>query len=310
MHHCRVDFMALAIKHLRKVYQDGNVALDDFNLELGSGVFGLLGPNGAGKSTLLEILSLNLMPTSGRVKWEGRDIHQHPTAFRRVLGYLPQTYGFYDELRAQTFLEYMGRLFGLRGRGLRARVTECVDLVNLREFRRRRIKGFSGGMRQRLAIAQALVGRPKLLVIDEPTTGLDPAERVAFRNMIFDLGRECVVFLSTHIVKDVEFSCHGMTVLFGGTQRFTGRPAEFMRRIEGRVFEVEMAFEVFSAFAAAHHVVSIQQTGDRVNVRFIEREARSAVEGARPVGVNLEDAYVDFIREREEELGIGAGAVA
>jgi len=299
--------MRLEIHQLSKVYQDGKVALRDFNLALDDGVFGLLGPNGAGKSTLLEILALGLMPTAGTIRWEGRDVHQHPTAYRRILGYLPQTYGFYDELKAQTLLEYIGKLFGLHGRALRARVDECLERVNLGEVRRRKVKTFSGGMRQRLAIAQALVSAPKLLIIDEPTTGLDPGERVAFRNMIFDLGRSCVILLSTHIVKDVEFSCHGMALLFGGRQHFCGEPLRFMDTVRGRVFEVELPFSQFDGFAAAHHVVAIHEHGDRVNVRFITPEPSSDVPGALLQRVNLEDAYVDFIRarQREEEQAFG-----
>ena len=293
--------MRLKIEQLTKIYQDGKVALSDFCLELDHGVFGLLGPNGAGKSTLLEILSLGLMPTRGKITWEGRDIHAHPTHYRRILGYLPQTYGFYGELKAQTFLEYIGKLFGLHGRALRTRIDECLERVNLTEVRRRKIKSFSGGMRQRLAIAQALVGGPQLLVIDEPTTGLDPGERVAFRNMIFDLGRSRVIILSTHIVKDVEFSCHGMTLLYGGRQRYIGEPPGFMDGVRGRVFEVELPFERFDAFAAAHHVVAIHEHGEWVNVRYITPGAATDVPGALPAHPNLEDAYVDFIRARQRE---------
>jgi ABC-type multidrug transport system ATPase subunit len=293
--------MRLSIQNLRKVYQDGKVALDDFNLEINAGVIGLLGPNGAGKSTFLEILSLNLMPTAGRILWEGRDVHAHPRAFRQAMGYLPQTYGFYGELKARVFLEYMGKLCGLHGRALRQRVGEVLALVNMEEFTRRRIKGFSGGMRQRLAIAQALVHDPQLLVIDEPTTGLDPGERVAFRNMLFDLGQKCIVLLSTHIVKDVEFSCQQMAVLYGGTQRFTGPPVEFMGRAAGRVWEVTIPLAAFDAFASGHQVVSIHEHGGAIDVRFITAEVRTDVAGARNAAVNLEDAYVDFIRERRAE---------
>ena len=302
--------MRLSIQHLRKVYPDGKVALDDFNLELEAGVFGLLGPNGAGKSTLLEILSLNLMPSAGKVLWDGRDVQQRPREFRGLLGYLPQAYGFYGELRAHTFLEYMGRLHGFHGRDLRRRVGAVLERVNLAEVRRGRVKSFSGGMKQRLAIAQALINEPQLLVIDEPTTGLDPGERVAFRNMLFDLGRTCIIFLSTHIVKDVEFSCHGMTLLYRSRQRFTGRPADFMQWSEGRVFEVEMPFESFGEFAKERSVVSIHERGERVRVRFLEEDAYSAVEGARPVQANLEDAYVGFVRARQREEAARDGAAA
>lgn len=289
--------MHLSIQNLRKVYQDGKVALDGFNWELDTGIYGLLGPNGAGKSTLLEILSLGLMPTSGRVLWDGWDIEKRPNAFRRQLGYLPQIYGFYPEMKARQVLDYLGRLHGLHGRGLKNRIMEVIELVNMTRELNRRVKTFSGGMRQRLAIAQSLLHKPQILVIDEPTTGLDPGERVAFRNMLFDLGRTCIVLLSTHIVKDVEFSCQQMTLLYGGIQRFAGLPADFMKGVDGRVFETKIPFHEFQQFTKEHHVIAIQERMEEITVRFITQEKSTDVPGAQPVRVNLEDAYVDFIRQ-------------
>ena len=291
----------LSIEHLRKVYQDGKVALHDFSWELGYGVFGLLGPNGAGKSTLLEILSLNLMPTSGRISWKGRDIEKYPNSFRRILGYLPQNYGFYPELKALQILEYLGRLNGLHGKALHYRVAEVLEIVKLTEVCKRKIKGFSGGMLQRLAIAQSLLHQPEILVVDEPTTGLDPGERVAFRNLLFDLGHTCVVFLSTHIVKDVEFSCHQMTLLYSGMQQYTGVPVDFVRRVEGRVYEIVIPFSGLEQFSKDHHVIAIHEDGQDVKVRYIVSEGRPGLPGSAPMKANLEDAYVDFIREQEEE---------
>lgn len=298
--------MQLSIQNLGKTYQDGTVALDDFNWELGHGVYGLLGPNGAGKSTLLEVLSLNLMPTVGVVLRDGRDVQRRANGYRRVLGYLPQDYGFYPKLRIRQFLGYMGRLHGLHGRRLRRRIGEVLEVVGLVRERGRKIKTLSGGMRQRLAIAQALLHEPELLVIDEPTTGLDPAERVAFRNTLFDLGPTCGILLSTHIVKDVEFCCHQMTLLFGGRQRFTGQPVEFVRRVEGRVFEVELPRERFEAFAQDHLVIATRERENSVRVRVVTpvgADGIGEVPGARPVRPNLEDAYVDFMRECRTEDG-------
>ncbi len=297
----------LVIQDLRKTYPDGKQALRGFNWELDDGVYGLLGPNGAGKSTLLEILSLNLMPSSGQVLWQERNIQTSPVFFRRALGYLPQTYGFYPELKARQMLSYLGGLHGMHGRTLRRRIGEVLEIVGLTAEARRKLKTFSGGMKQRLAIAQALLHSPKLLVIDEPTTGLDPSERVAFRNMLFDLGQESIVLLSTHIVKDVEFSCRQMTVLYNGLQRFTGRPVDFMNRVEGRVFEVRRSRRDFDAFAQAHHVIAFREELEDVTIRFIVPAGiLDLPDGARSAPVNLEDAYVDFIRERqviEEEEG-------
>ena len=298
----------LSFQNLRKVYQDGTVALDGFNWDLQNGVYGLLGPNGAGKSTLLEILSMNLMPISGKVLWKGQNIQKKPLAFRRILGYLPQEYGFYPELKARQFLGYMGRLQQLHGRTLKRRISEVLELVNLEEVGRRKIKTFSGGMRQRLAIAQALIHSPKLLVVDEPTTGLDPGERIGFRNLLFDLGRSCVVLLSTHIVKDVEFSCHEMSLLYGGRQSYTGPPVDFVKRAEGRVCELEIPRSEFERFSKAHHMIAIQERGEIITARFLENEGEKAIPGSRPVKPNLEDAYVDFIRERKEEEHLAGAA--
>jgi len=299
------DSIRLKFSQLSKVYQDGTRALTDFNWELGNGVFGLLGPNGAGKSTLLEILSLHLMPSSGKIFWNGWDIQKKALKFRRIIGYLPQNYGFYPELKATHILRYLGRLNGLHGKKLERRVEEVLEIVGLTEVRKRKVKGYSGGMRQRLAIAQSLVHSPRLLVVDEPTTGLDPGERVAFRNMLFDLGRSCVVLLSTHIVKDVEFSCHQMTLLYGGLQYFAGQPVDFVKRVQGRVFELDVPLGVFEDFSQKHHVIAIQESGERVSVRFIVGNGEGVTQGASPVTPNLEDAYVDFIRERDEEEDIG-----
>ena len=322
----------LTIQQLKKIYSDGKLALDNFCWELEQGIYGLLGPNGAGKSTLLEILSLNLMPTSGKVLWNGKDIQKQPVHFRRALGYLPQTYGFYPELKGRQVMNYMGRLHGIYGKRLRRRVDEVLELVNLKDVQRRKVKGYSGGMKQRLAIGQALIHQPKVLVIDEPTTGLDPEERVAFRNMLYDLGQVCIVLLSTHIVKDVEFSCKEMTMLFGGEQRFTGRPSDFVRQTEGRVMIAEIPFDHFDDFTKSHHVVAIQERELGIEVRFIasptathapgqEGEESSADQylpitslasgsknGFTSASANLEDAYVDFIRRQAQEVELDESA--
>lgn len=301
--------MKLSIQHLGKTYQDGKVALSDFNWDLDYGVYGLLGPNGAGKSTLLEILSLNLVPSTGKILWEGKDIQKHPQEFRRILGYLPQTYGFYGELNSVQLLSYLGKLHGLRGKHLRKRIDECLEQANLMDVRKRKVKAYSGGMQQRLAIAQALLHSPQLVVIDEPTTGLDPGERIAFRNMLFDLGQTAIVLLSTHIVKDVEYACRLMTLLYGGTQRFTGQPVDFIQRVEGRVFEVPVHFADFEEFSHSHQVVAIQEHGEVMDVRYISPHTTTAIPNARPVKANLEDAYVDYIREQRGEEAILGEAV-
>jgi ABC-2 type transport system ATP-binding protein len=291
----------LVMENLKKVYQDGNVALDNFNWELDNGVYGLLGPNGAGKSTLLEIISQNLMPTEGRIMWDGFDIQKNPGKFRQILGYLPQNYGFYPELKIRHILNYLGGLHGLHGKVLKKKIHETLELVNMEDQQKRKIKTLSGGMRQRLAIAQAILHSPKLLVIDEPTTGLDPGERIAFRNLLFDLGKKSIIFLSTHIVKDVEFSCHEMTLLYSGKQRFTGRPVDFIKRVEGRVHTIEIQKSDFEEYSKRHQVIAIQEKADKVEIRFIIPDLSIRISGTKPASVNLEDAYVDFINEKKKE---------
>ena len=194
----------LEVRGLSKTYRSGTKALVDVSFDMDEGVLGLLGPNGAGKTTLLSILATVTRPTAGTFRWQGRDAVKDPFAVRRVLGYLPQDFGVYDRLTAREFLLYLGRLKGLSGGTLRDRVGDLLTLVNLHGAADRRLGGFSGGMRQRVGIAQALLGDPKLVIVDEPTAGLDPEERVRFRNLLAEIAHGRVVILSTHIVSDVE----------------------------------------------------------------------------------------------------------
>ncbi len=196
--------LQLSIRGVVKRYRGNVLGLDDFSLEIGPGVLGLLGPNGAGKSTLMRILATVTRPTAGVVTWNGADITRDPDSLRAVLGYLPQDFGVYPNLSALEFLEYVAAAKGLAGRAARARIEALLELVNLTDAARRPLGGFSGGMRQRVGIAQALLNDPRLLIVDEPTAGLDPEERVRFRNLLAELSGERIVILSTHIVSDVE----------------------------------------------------------------------------------------------------------
>ena len=206
----------LEIRGLGKRYPEGTVGLTDFSLEVGEGVLGLLGPNGAGKTTLMSILATVTRPTSGTFLWEGQDGVADPLACAALLGYLPQDFGVYERLTAREFLSYLGRLKGLAGAELSRRVGELLELTNLHGAADRRLSGFSGGMRQRVGIAQALLGDPKLVIVDEPTVGLDPEERVRFRNLLSEIAQGRVVILSTHIVSDVEAVASSIAVIRGG----------------------------------------------------------------------------------------------
>jgi len=281
----------LSIKELRKVYPTGVVALDGLTLSVGEGVFGLLGPNGAGKTTLMEILATLLAPTSGRVEFEGIDIVRRPHEARRLLGYLPQSFDLFPNLRVVQFLVMMGRLYGLGGKRLRSRIGEAAEAAGIGHILRRPIKGLSGGERQRVGIAQALLSDPPLLIVDEPTSGLDPQERLQFRNLLFDLGRGRVVILSTHLVKDVEFSCTDMLVLHRGKALYRGTPAQLVASALGKAWEFEVAPSDFERVRREFLLVTIVEGDDGVFRARVVSDRRPKEE-ARQVEPNLEDAYV------------------
>jgi len=221
--------LSLVVTDLRKDYPRKPRALDGLSITLAPGVLGLLGPNGAGKSTLMRILATVAKPTSGGATWNGVDIVSRPNAIREVLGYLPQDFGIYPNLNAEEFLSYLAAVRGLPATAARKRIDELLVLVNLVEARKRPLSGFSGGMRQRLGIAQALLNDPRLLIVDEPTVGLDPEERVRFRQLLEELSGERIVILSTHIVPDVEAIASDIAIVAAGRLLARGTPAELMR---------------------------------------------------------------------------------
>ena len=225
--------MKLSIESVGKTYRGGVQALRDFSLELSPGVLGLLGPNGAGKSTLMRILATITRPTTGRVTWNGADLARDPNALRRMLGYLPQDFGVYPNLNAVEFLEYIAAAKGLEAASARQRIDGLLELDNLSDARRRPLGGFSGGMRQRVGIAQALLNDPRLLIVDEPTAGLDPEERVRFRNLLSELSGERIVILSTHIVSDVEAVATRIALIGRGQLVANDSPEGLLAAVEG-----------------------------------------------------------------------------
>jgi len=226
--------LSLTIRDLRKDYPQKPRALDSLSLDLGPGVLGLLGPNGAGKSTLMRILATVARPTSGSVTWCGTDVLRSPNAVRTVLGYLPQDFGIYPNLTAVEFLEYLAAVRGLPAVAAKRRIEELLVLVNLVDARKRPLGGYSGGMRQRVGVAQALLNDPKLLIVDEPTVGLDPEERVRFRELLLELSGERVVLLSTHIVSDVEAAASDIAIIAGGKLIARGDPTALVRQARER----------------------------------------------------------------------------
>ena len=281
----------LRIERVTKRWRGGKTAVEDFTLEVPAGVLGLLGPNGAGKTTLMQMIATLTRPTSGRVLFQGRDVARAPEAIRERLGYLPQDFGVYDNLTAFEFLDYVARLKGVRSR---ARVEGLLESVNLHTVARRNVGTFSGGMRQRLGIAQALLADPELLIVDEPTAGLDPEERVRFRSLLSELGLGRLVILSTHIVSDVESIATHVAVMRAGRLAAFGTAERLLREARGSAWEATLASEDLAARRSALVLSSAVRHADGVHVRLVG--PAPPVPGARPVEPTLEDAYLFLIR--------------
>lgn len=285
--------MELLIENVSKQYQGKVWGLRGFSLKLGSGVLGLLGPNGAGKSTLMRILATVTRPTEGKITWNGQDIVQAPDQFRAVLGYLPQDFGVYPHLNPVEFLEYMAAIKGLEAQSARRRIQELLQAVNLFEARMRPLGGFSGGMKQRVGIAQALLNDPKLLIVDEPTAGLDPEERVRFRNLLSDLGGERIVILSTHIVSDVEATATQIALIRQGQLLMYATPEALLHVVEGKVWEWSSPSTDITSLKQHFLISGTLRQSDGVRVRAIAKDAPTAQ--ARAAAPRLEDAYLYLI---------------
>ncbi|HLF14673.1 MAG TPA: ABC transporter ATP-binding protein [Bacteroidota bacterium] len=282
--------MNLTIQNVSKQYRGNVWGLREFTLSLGPGVLGLLGPNGAGKSTLMRILATITKPTQGTVTWNGTDILSSPDTVREVLGYLPQDFGVYPNLDTVEFLGYLAAAKGLDGPTARKRIDELLQLVNLTEIRNRPIGKFSGGMKQRVGIAQALLNDPRLLIVDEPTGGLDPEERVRFRNLLSELSGERIVILSTHIVSDVEAVATDIAIIRQGQMVSHSTPEDLLRTVEGRVWEWVVPSADLQGLKQRYLVTSTMRRSDGVRVRLISTERPDAsAQGAAPT---LEDAYL------------------
>ena len=274
-------------------YQRGQEALSDLSLRLQRGVVGLLGPNGAGKSTLMRILATLAKPTRGTVHWNGDDIAVRPDPLRRTLGYLPQDFGVYPLLSAREFLGYLAAVKGLPAKAIPGRVDQCLAQVGLADVADRRIGEFSGGMRQRVGIAQALLNDPRLLIVDEPTVGLDPEERLRFRHLVSDLGADRLVILSTHIVSDVEASATSLAVIAKGRLLYSGTPEGLMAEATGHVWEWTVPESQVAAIRQRHATTGSQRRADGVRLRLVAEQAPSM--DAIAVDADLEDAHLWLI---------------
>ena len=285
--------MRLEIEHVGKQYGGKVWGLRDFSLTLGPGVQGLLGPNGAGKSTLMRILATVNKPTEGRVAWNGTEVTRSPNELRAVLGYLPQDFGVYPNLNAIEFLEYMAAIKGLDGGSARRSIDELVQILNLFEARKRPLGGYSGGMKQRVGIAQALLNDPQLLIVDEPTAGLDPEERVRFRNLLSDLSGERIVILSTHIVSDVEVTATQITLIRQGRLLMNATPEALLQAVAGKVWEWSVSSTELTALKQRYLISSTMRLTDGVRIRSIADEPPASQ--AVPASPRLEDAYLYLI---------------
>ncbi|HSN88168.1 MAG TPA: ABC transporter ATP-binding protein [Thermoanaerobaculia bacterium] len=289
----------LEIRDLVKVYPGPVTALQGINLDVPTGMFGLLGPNGDGKSTLMKILSGLLEPTSGRVSLDGADVLAEPETIWKQLGYLPQEFGFYPHLTGEKMLAYLLRLKGVEAPGgLKKLCAELLERVNLSSAAKRRVKTYSGGMRQRLGIAQAVAGDPRLIIVDEPTAGLDPEERLRFYRILTELAADRIVLLSTHIVEDVAVLCPRFAVIRKGRLLTQTSPSEARAALAGKVFEGRIAPEDLAALRARPDLRVTQEVlmEGRHRVRIYVPEGPAPV-GFEPAAANLEDAYLLLMQD-------------
>ncbi|CAN5233147.1 ABC transporter ATP-binding protein [soil metagenome] len=281
--------MKLEIQNLSKKYSKEKYGLHDFSLTIENGILGLLGPNGAGKSTLMKIIATISQPTNGSIKIDGVDITKEPNAIRKILGYLPQDFGVYPNLNAYEFLEYIAAMKGVGGSNLRPRIELLLEGVNLTAVAKKPIGTYSGGMKQRIGIAQVLLNDPKILIFDEPTVGLDPEERVRFRNLISDLASNCIVILSSHIVSDIETIADEVAIMKTGQLITKGTQDDIVDTVREKVFESMIDDTGLAILKEKCLVVNLTRKKDKVLVRYI---ADSPISDAVNCTATLEDAYL------------------
>jgi len=293
--------MKLIIEGLTKTYASGVKALDDVSLEIGKGMFGLLGPNGAGKSSLMRTLAGLQDADSGRLMLNDIDILKSPEELRKNLGYLPQEFGVYPKITAYQLLNHLAILKGVKNKGERKELVEhLLQKVNLYEKRHKVVKGFSGGMKQRIGIAQALIGEPQLIIVDEPTAGLDPGERNRFHNLLADLGNDVIVILSTHIVDDVRELCTQMAIMNLGRIIYHGGPEDAIATLEGQVWERSIERDELAVYKDQFNVISEKMIAGKPLIHV--QSEMSPEEGFKAVSPNLEDVFFSSIKSSSESI--------
>ncbi|MEM7102376.1 MAG: ABC transporter ATP-binding protein [Bacteroidota bacterium] len=292
--------MSLEIKNLEKAYKNGVKALDKVSLTIPKGMFGLLGPNGAGKSTLMRTVATLQSPDKGEIFFEGIDVLKDPMSLRRILGYLPQEFGVYPKVSGERLLNYFANLKGISSKSDRSKlIGEILELTNLTEVRKKYVSGYSGGMKQRFGIAQLLLNNPKLIIVDEPTAGLDPAERVRFLNILREIGSRNTVIFSTHIVEDVKDLCHEVAIMNGGRILHRKSPVNAVNAIDGRVWTTSIKSEDLDSTKEKHQILSSSYNrDDSINIRiYSENHPGGEFIPAKP---QLDDVYFLILKEASE----------
>jgi ABC-type multidrug transport system ATPase subunit len=299
----------LSLRDVCHTYPNGTRALDRVSLDVPKGMFGLLGPNGAGKSTLMRSIATLQTPSEGSIRFGDIDVLREPEKLRATLGYLPQDFGVYPRVSAYDLLDHLAVLKGITGRGERRETVETLlAQVNLWEVRKKAVAGYSGGMRQRFGVAQALIGRPSLIIVDEPTAGLDPEERNRFNNLLAEIGEQVVVILSTHIVEDVTDLCPRMAVLAGGRIVLQGAPGELVDTLKGRVWRRAIDTGQLAAYQADMNVIAHRLRAGRTVIHVLADAAPEA--GFEPVEASLEDLYFATLVQTRREAAASAASAA
>ena len=293
--------MKITIEQLNKVYPNGNKALKNVNLEINNGMFGLLGPNGAGKSSLMRILVTLMKPSDGKVNVNGYDLVKNRREIRKMLGYLPQDFRFFSKLKTYEFLDYAARLAGMKKAAERSSaIDKMLEEVGLFEARDRQANKLSGGMKRRLGIAQALINNPQIIVVDEPTTGLDPEERIRFRNLLSTIStNDVIIILSTHIVGDISSTCKNMALLNRGELAYSGSPDELVAQAEGKVWLIKATETEYMEINEKFPVISNVPTSEGWEIQVVADEINGY--HGHSINPNLEHAYVYFMESNHNQ---------
>ena len=283
--------MTLELEGLTKVYKD-KTALDDVSFSFTPGIYGLLGPNGAGKSTMMNLISDNLTPSKGRVLLDGRGIDELGSEYRKLLGYMPQQQQLYETFTVTEFLAYMGTLKGMKKKEIRARMELLFPLLNLDKVKRKKIKELSGGMKQRVLLLQALLNDPKILILDEPTAGLDPKERIRIRNLISDLSQDRIVLIATHVVSDIEFISKEILLMKNGRLIDKASPEQLQAKIQGKVFEMSVGQQELEEVKEKFEISNLFRKDGQIIVRVVTQKRPEGYDEIREAAPTLEDVYL------------------